>query len=85
MKHEMSGKFCAMAAIVMGVWTSPLSAGPALLFDASTQMVLYAEDHDDLRHPASRRNANCSERRLMAFLIQGQVRPEICQKGHAEV
>ena len=42
-----------MAAIVMGVWTSPLSAGPALLFDASTQMVLYAEDYDDLWHPAS--------------------------------
>jgi D-alanyl-D-alanine carboxypeptidase len=53
MKHEMSGKFCAMAAIVMGVWTSPLSAGPAVLFDASTQMVLYAEDYDDLWHPAS--------------------------------
>jgi D-alanyl-D-alanine carboxypeptidase len=42
-----------MAAIVMGVWTTPLSAGPALLFDASTQMVLYAEDYDDLWHPAS--------------------------------
>lgn len=35
------------------VSASPLCAGPALLFDAPTGVVLYAEDHDDLWHPAS--------------------------------
>ena len=43
-------------AIVLGVaqpLAPPATAGPALLFEATTGKVLYAEDQDNLWHPAS--------------------------------
>jgi D-alanyl-D-alanine carboxypeptidase len=41
------------AALCLYAGPSPLSAGPALLFDAADGRVLYAEDPDDQWHPAS--------------------------------
>jgi D-alanyl-D-alanine carboxypeptidase len=43
----------AAVAGVCLVLPSGAAAGPALLFDAQSGKVLYAEDHDDLWHPAS--------------------------------
>ena len=40
-------------AIVTGLFALPVWAGPALLFDAGSGMVLYAEDQDNQWHPAS--------------------------------
>jgi D-alanyl-D-alanine carboxypeptidase len=44
-----------LAALLLAglVLPSSAGAGPALLFDAQSGRVLYAEDHDDLWHPAS--------------------------------
>ncbi len=48
-------RFCsALAALLIGLARAGrASAGPALLFDAGSGMVLYAEDADDQWHPAS--------------------------------
>ena len=43
----------SLAVSLLVPLTSPASAGPALLFDASSGRVLYAEDHDNVWHPAS--------------------------------
>jgi D-alanyl-D-alanine carboxypeptidase len=51
MRASMIG--LAAAAIAAGLWLSPASAGPALLFDAADGRVLYAEDPDNQWHPAS--------------------------------
>ena len=43
-------------ALAIGILTATISvsqAGPALLFDAGSGRVLYAEDHDHVWHPAS--------------------------------
>ena len=39
--------------VAIGLWALPASAGPALLFEASSGTVLYAEDQDNQWHPAS--------------------------------
>src|SRR5262247_479653 len=39
--------------VAIGLWALPASAGPALLFEAGTGKVLYAEDQDNQWHPAS--------------------------------
>ena len=44
-------KFALVVAVT--AWASPVSAGPALLFDAGDGQVLYAEDADNQWHPAS--------------------------------
>lgn len=43
----------AMMLILAGLLPNYAAAGPALLFDASSGQVLYAEDQDDYWHPAS--------------------------------
>ncbi len=43
---------CLAGALIAGA-QSPVSAGPALLFEASTGNILYSEDQDNLWHPAS--------------------------------
>lgn len=40
-------------AVLVAAAAAPAAAGPALLFDAGTGKVLYAEDQDDQWHPAS--------------------------------
>jgi D-alanyl-D-alanine carboxypeptidase len=50
MLAKLCAVLCAGLAIAMA---SPVAAGPALLFDASDNRVLYAEDADDQWHPAS--------------------------------
>lgn len=42
----------AMLAL-LSIGSAPVAAGPALLFEASSGKVLYAEDADNLWHPAS--------------------------------
>jgi len=42
-----------VAAVLMWFAASPAAAGPALLFEPSTGKILYAEDIDDIWHPAS--------------------------------
>src|SRR5262249_33636894 len=42
-----------ITAVAVGLWALPAWAGPALLFDAGTGKVLYAEDQDNQWHPAS--------------------------------
>lgn len=42
-----------VAAVLMWLAVSPAAAGPALLFEPSTGKILYAEDIDDIWHPAS--------------------------------
>jgi D-alanyl-D-alanine carboxypeptidase len=42
-----------VAAMLMWLAVSPAAAGPALLFEPSTGKILYAEDIDDIWHPAS--------------------------------
>lgn len=42
-----------VAAVLMWLATSPAAAGPTLLFEPSTGKILYAEDIDDIWHPAS--------------------------------
>jgi D-alanyl-D-alanine carboxypeptidase len=42
-----------VAAVLIWLAASPAAAGPALLFEPSTGKVLYAEDIDDIWHPAS--------------------------------
>jgi len=55
----MSGKIMGLAArslataLCLCAGLCPVSAGPALLFDAADGRVLYAEDPDDQWHPAS--------------------------------
>lgn len=39
--------------VAIGLWLLPASAGPALLFEAASGTVLYAEDQDNQWHPAS--------------------------------
>ena len=43
----------AIGLTLMGGYPNTATAGPALLFEASNGKVLYAEDADDLWHPAS--------------------------------
>ena len=43
----------AAALTALTVTVAPAAAGPALLFDAASGRVLYAEDQDDQWHPAS--------------------------------
>ncbi len=43
----------AIALTLLLGWAGTASAGPALLFDAASGKVLYAEDQDNLWHPAS--------------------------------
>ncbi len=43
----------ALALALLFGWTGVVSAGPALLFDASNGKVLYSEDQDQPWHPAS--------------------------------
>ena len=56
-RHIGPAKILGPAAFVCGLLvqllTLPAVAGPALLFDASSGKVLYAEDQDHLWHPAS--------------------------------
>lgn len=47
-RHRIVGACLALAAI-----TAPAVAGPALVFDAKDGRVLYAQDHDNVWHPAS--------------------------------
>ncbi len=42
-----------VAAVLMWLAVSPATAGPTLLFEPSTGKILYAEDIDDIWHPAS--------------------------------
>lgn len=42
-----------VVAVLMWLAASPAAAGPALLFEPSTGKILYAEDIDDIWHPAS--------------------------------
>ncbi|MFA5955004.1 D-alanyl-D-alanine carboxypeptidase family protein [Hyphomicrobium sp.] len=42
-----------VAAVLMWLAASPAVAGPTLLFEPATGKVLYAEDIDDIWHPAS--------------------------------
>lgn len=51
----MLARFLAAAALGMLVasWQAPAAAGPALVFDPTTDAVLYAEDSDALWYPAS--------------------------------
>ena len=37
--------------VATGLWALPASAGPALLFEAGSGTVLYAEDQDNQWHP----------------------------------
>jgi D-alanyl-D-alanine carboxypeptidase len=43
----------AVACTAMLLLCAPLAAGPAMLFDPADGRVMYAEDQDDLWHPAS--------------------------------
>ncbi|MGE0855984.1 MAG: D-alanyl-D-alanine carboxypeptidase family protein, partial [Hyphomicrobiaceae bacterium] len=47
------GGICAFVIGLAVVGTNPAAAGPALLFEATSGKVLYAEDQDHLWHPAS--------------------------------
>lgn len=50
----MRARAAFTAIVSCGLWlSSGAVAGPALLFEAQNGKVLYAEDHDDLWHPAS--------------------------------
>ncbi len=42
-----------VAAVLMWLATLPAAAGPTLLFEPATGKILYAEDIDDIWHPAS--------------------------------
>jgi D-alanyl-D-alanine carboxypeptidase len=45
---------CAVAlSLMLATQGGPAAAGPALVFDAGSGRVLYAEDHDHVWHPAS--------------------------------
>jgi D-alanyl-D-alanine carboxypeptidase len=43
----------AIVSLALGMTAKPAHAGPALLFDATSGQVLYAEDQDDSWYPAS--------------------------------
>ncbi len=49
----MSLRILAALCAVLSLITTKAAAGPALLFDASSGKVLYAEDQDNKWHPAS--------------------------------
>lgn len=45
---------CALAfSLLLSIVSAPASAGPALVFEAASGRVLYAEDQDNAWHPAS--------------------------------
>jgi len=46
-------RLAVATAVLINGCPGPAAAGPALLFDAASGRVLYAEDQDDLWHPAS--------------------------------
>lgn len=48
-----SGTTAIVAALLMWLAASPAAAGPTLLFEPSSGKILYAEDIDDIWHPAS--------------------------------
>lgn len=48
-----SGTTAIVAAFLMWLAASPAAAGPTLLFEPSSGKILYAEDIDDIWHPAS--------------------------------
>jgi len=51
--QRLLGGALAIACLVCQLPADPAVAGPALLFEASSGKVLYAEDQDHLWHPAS--------------------------------
>ena len=53
MRSNIVRVLAVSAAGLCCAWTTPAVAGPAILFDPADGRVMYAEDQDDLWHPAS--------------------------------
>ena len=65
----MAKLYAVLCAGLVIAAASPASAGPALLFDADDDRVLYAEDADDQWHPASLTKI------MTAYVTFGAIKP----------
>ncbi|MET0567828.1 MAG: D-alanyl-D-alanine carboxypeptidase family protein [Hyphomicrobiaceae bacterium] len=71
----MAKLYAVLCAGLVIATASPASAGPALLFDADDDRVLYAEDADDQWHPASLTKI------MTAYVTFGAIKQGVLQLG----